>query len=135
MKRFILAMFGVGGLAVSLVGLGLIAPLSLDEALERYPGSRQVANERIQFNSIGQSTINWQANYQTVDELFLVRHWYASRYQIDPTSEWNLTPIGNCVWLGQSRLILWMEQTVSVLLCPMSHGTRIYINESVSLRP
>ena len=135
MKRVSLAILGASGLAISLVGLSLIAHLNLDEALERYPGSMRVTDERVQFNSIGQSTISRQATYQTAAELLTVRRWYASRYPIDPALERNLAPIDNCVWLGQSKRILWVEHSMSVLLCSRSHGTRIFINESVSLPP
>lgn len=125
----------LGGLAIGLVSLGLLASPNLAAALGRYPHSVLIGQEHVQFNSIGQSSISRQANYHTPDALLKVRRWYVARYQFDPESEKTLTPTGDCIWMRQSTRTFRLEHTIALTLCAQQSGTRISINESVYLYP
>ena len=129
MKKRIMVLLAASGLAVTLVGFGLMAQLNLDEALERYPGAL-LLDTRIDFAS---GALQRQSTFQTADELLVVRRWYAERFHVSPASDVYLTPVNGCVWLTQSKLTWRVDHNVSVLLCTLSQGTRISVNESVSV--
>lgn len=133
MNRRIVAALALSGLAASLLALVLIASANVAYILLLYPGATRVADEQIHFNSIGRSSISLQGFYHTPDELIVVSHWYAARFQIDPASERYLIPTGNCIWLSQAKLTFRIERAVTALLCSEPHGTRIAVNESVHL--
>ena len=133
MKKRFVAVLAASGLAISLVGFGLIANLNLDEVLGRYPGAVRVARERIDFDSLDEGAIRRQADYQTGDELMAVKRWYVARFGIAPASDMNPDPTSHCVWLTQSKLALRVVHTVSVLVCAVPQGTRVSVNESVYL--
>lgn len=131
MKRLFAIGFVVGGLLVGLVGLELTANLNLDAVLERYPGAVRAAADGLDLDSLSEGAIRRQADYQTPDELLVVKRWYMTRFGISPASDMNLSVVNNCVWLTQSKLVFRVVHTVTVLLCSAAQGTRISINESV----
>src|SRR5712692_6581377 len=112
-------------LAVGLLGAGLAAGPLLDGAADRYPGSVRVANEAVDWHTLGQGALRWQATYQTPDALHVVQRWYAARLHISPTSDSNVTGSDGCAWLSQSNLIVRLQRTVAVLLCQAPTGTRV----------
>jgi hypothetical protein len=131
-KRMFYAL-AVFGIVTGLVGLGRVAGHALDDVLNRYPGSARIANEEIDLHAMGQAALQGQATYQTPDALEVVRRWYAARLQISPASELNVIGADGCAWLTTSNLTIRILHTVSVLLCPMSGGTRVVVNESLTL--
>ena len=128
-KRF------VATLAASLVGLVLFSSTDTDRLLNRYPNSATVGAGQVELNVFNERSLSRQATYQTGDELLAVRRWYAVLLQINPASDINYAPAGRCAWLSQSKLVLLVEHTVSVLLCEAPHGTRIVVNETIFIRP
>lgn len=133
MKKRIAIVFIVGGLAVGLASLGLMAQLNLDEVLERYPGALHAAADGLDLDSLTEGALHRQSVYQTSDELWVVKRWYLERFGISPASDMNLNASDNCVWLTQSKLAFRLVHTVTVLLCSAASGTRIHVNESVYL--
>src|SRR5258708_16944784 len=121
------------GLAAGLIGAGLAVRPARDNALDRYPGSVQIANDTLDLSTLTRGVLRWQGTYQTPDTLSQVRGWYAARLQISPVSDQYLTGGDGCAWLSQSNLIVRLQRTVAVLLCQVPAGTRVVVNESVEL--
>ena len=126
-------LLAAGGLAAGLMGAGLAAGPALDRVDDRYPGAVRIADDVLDLRQLGQGVLQWQASYQTPDALLVVRQWYAARWQISPASEQYLTGGDGCAWLTQSDLIVRLERTGAVLLCPLLGGTRVVVNERVAL--
>jgi hypothetical protein len=129
-KRMFYA-FAAFGAVAALVGLYLVAGSELDNVLGRYPGSVRIANDNVDFHTIGQGAIRREATYETHDELPVVRYWYASRFNISPASDQATITGDDCAWLTESKMIIRMSYDVSVLLCPVPAGTRVVINDSL----
>jgi hypothetical protein len=123
----------VCGMVAGLVGLCLVAGPVLDDVLGRYPGSVLIASENVDFHTLSMGTIQRQATYQTGDKLAVVRQWYAARLQISPASDQNNIASDGSVWLTHSDQAIHIQHTVSVLLYPVPAGTRVVVNESLSL--
>jgi hypothetical protein len=118
-----------------LVGLCLVAGPVLDDVLGRYPGSVLIATENIDIHTLTTGTLQRQATYLTGDKLAIVRQWYAVRLQISPASDQNNIASDGSVWLTHSDQAIHVQHTVSVLLYPVPTGTRVVVNESLSLEP
>jgi len=133
MLKRLLYTLAAGGLAASLMGVGLAAQPALDNVVERYPGSVQIANDPPDLRTLAQGALSWQGTFQTPDRLPQVRGWYAARLQLSPASEQYFTGGDGCAWLTQTELLaMRLQRTVSVLLCPVPAGTRVVVNESGS---
>jgi hypothetical protein len=90
-------------------------------------------DEGVELASLRRGTLTWQRVYWTGDALRTVRQWYATRWAISPASDTLHT--GECQPLTHSRLLLRLEHTVTVVLCTLPGGTRLVVNERVTLWP
>jgi hypothetical protein len=127
--------FILGGLAVGLLGVSVLATLKVAVARAHYPGAVAVAGDGIDVAALPRGVIAWQAEYVTPDDLAAVRAWYGLRLGISPASELHLSAVDGCVWLPQARLVILVMHTATVLACQDSGGTRITVNETVRPGP
>ncbi len=130
MNRRTRVAFGAFGLA-GLAGLALVVNLGLNEAQQRYPGSVRLSDENLDNYALQHGSIIRQAVYQTPDVIQTVRRWYMARLGVPPASD--LATSGDCMPLVHARLVLKFEHSVSVMLCAMPHGTRVVVNERLTL--
>lgn len=77
MRQQIQRLVSTNGVALSMVGLVVLASVNLNWMLGRYPGAARVSMENVQVNAGGQSALSRQAKYQTTETLLTVRQWYS----------------------------------------------------------
>jgi hypothetical protein len=132
MKKLAIAAFALIGLAALFVGVRLLAGPTFDNILNRYPGSVRGGSERFSLESAYGGSISRQADYQTEDDFMTVKQWYDTHFGVAPAMDKNA--MGDCAWLTKSNTTLRIAHTVSVMLCALPHGTRVFVNERVYLR-
>jgi hypothetical protein len=137
MKKHIKLLTAAGGLAVCLLGLGVLvtSTLWLKEASMRYPASVVEPGEGLDYGILQQGRLSWQLVYATRHDLGTVRTWYRQQLGIAPESDQNLAVVDNCAWLNQAKFKVLVTHSTTVFACSTSRGTRIVINQSLRLGP
>jgi hypothetical protein len=133
MKRYLIVAMCLSLLVATFAGMTRLATAYFDAFDSRYPDAIVVSAGEYDFTRLRDGDVIRQGTYQTADPLATVKRWYMARLEIAPASDMNLS--GDCVWLVGSKLVVRLERTVSVLLCPVHAGTRVVVNERVGLAP
>jgi hypothetical protein len=130
-----LVVVSVAGSLVAAAALALLAmTVNFDRAQKRYPGSVRADSEGAGL-SLRPNAMDRQAVYWTVDDMPAVKRWYAELLDLHPASDGNMLAAGNCVWMTQAKLMYVISHSISVLACSTRAGTKIVVNEKVSLWP
>lgn len=133
MKTKLVTTLAACGLALGGFGFGLTGWANVDGILGRYPGAIRLQSQLIDVSTLARGAIQRQAVYETPDPQSTVKRWYAQRLEIAPADE--LYTAGTCAWLTAEQRYAWLKRDLSVLLCVEPHGTRVVVNESVTLGP
>lgn len=115
-------------LASAAVGLTLGAHWDL--AVWRYPGARSVVGDQTVVNPLPAGAFGREDIYIADADFVKVLRWYLARLKADPDIDLRIVPFGDCVWLLETRRLLWISRTFGVLLCGVPNGTtRISVND------
>ena len=133
MKIRLVTTLAVCSLALGGLGFGLTGWANVDGILGRYPGAIRLQSQLIDAGAVARGAIQRQAVYETPDPQDRVKRWYAQRLEIAPADE--LYTAGTCAWLTAEQRFSWLKRDLSVLLCIEPHGTRVVVNERVTLGP
>ncbi|MGQ0601184.1 MAG: hypothetical protein ACT4QE_05750 [Anaerolineales bacterium] len=69
---------------------------------------------------------------QDYAEVMSIWRWYGRQFKVEPQSGMN--PEGGCIRLTTTDHAL-IRLTTEVMLCSVTHSTRVYFNQTVYLRP
>jgi hypothetical protein len=130
MKKRLVAALAAGGLVLVCAGAVLAAAPWLAAVLGQYPGAVRVGSEHVDLEAMRQGAFTRQGVYETGDALPVVRAWYAARLHLAPSAV--VDGADGCVWLAQSGLVVWVDHSLSVLLCPQPRGTRVVVNQKLA---
>ena len=133
MKTKLVTTLTAFGLALGGLGFGLTGWANVDGILGRYPGAIRLQGYVIDLPAAAHGAIERQAVYQTPDPQDRVKRWYAQRLGISPADE--LYTAGTCAWLTAEQRYSWLKRDLSVLVCVEPNGTRVVVNERLTLGP
>jgi hypothetical protein len=129
MKHLLVALLISLIFALGAMGAGRVAAADLQDASGLYPGSVQVIAEHINLRAARQGRVSETGTYQTADAFSAVLTWYSGRYKPEPGQH----KPNQCVILKRADSYIAFHQTVTVTLCPLTHGTQIIFNRNYYL--
>jgi hypothetical protein len=119
-------------LLLASAALGLAVSAHLDLAPWRYPGAQSVAGSETVITPLAANAFGREDVYLANTGFVKVLKWYQDRLEADPDRDLVIVPFGDCVWLLDTRQLLWVSRTLGVLLCAVPNGTtRISVNDLV----
>jgi hypothetical protein len=123
----------VGGFAVVLsvsvgLGIGQAGPV-----VGRYPASSGAAHEKFDFSSLPHGYLGIVGTYFTRDEPDMVRHWYASQFDVEP--EDGVNSGDHCLKLSGVQSFAGLGRVVGVTVCDAHQGTNVSVNQTVYWKP
>ena len=117
-------------LLLATAAIGLTLGAHWDLAVWRYPGARSVVADQTVVNPLPAGAYAREDIYIAEAGFVKVLHWYLDRLEADPDADLRIVPFGDCVWLLETRRLLWISRTFGVLLCGVPNGTtRISVND------
>lgn len=118
-------------LLLASAALGLTLGAHWDLAAWRYPGAQSVVVDGATIvTPLAEGGYSREDVYIAEAGFVKVLTWYQDRLAADPDADLRIVPFGDCVWLLETRHLLWVSRTFGVLLCAVPNGTtRISVND------
>ena len=123
-------LFGCAGFIILLffmMGFGLIAIMSQEREVARYPGAVPISSHS---NYMGLPfEFRWDDSYLVRDNFTAVYNWYSIKFDLGAESQAN----GNCIQLDGQQEQFLIKRDIIVLVCKTEKGQRVYVSRATAI--